>query len=434
MRIKKSFPIFIALISLALIFLAILIVVPTPVSASPVTVSVDTGGADYIPVEPVGTRFNVDILIDASELTYNGPDGIIYWAIYVKTDPAVLMPKRVTTGVSGYFLYDFADYEWYDYPNKVSTINTTTGLVDVAEMFFAPLPAGGAATDGVLPTPYLLVTIGYEVMGPGSTLIDIQDPVYTALEAPETKISMEDVDGWYGAPGAQYSLTIAVPVHGTTDPVPGTYTYDEGSLVDVTAIPDDGWTLDYWDLDGSNVGDANPYTVTMNADYTLTAFFTEITVPTIKSCNSTGTEKNTFDLGEEVWVIGSHFESSILVDMYAVQDVLEWSDFDGMDISDLTIMDMNKDVETDANGNIPATPLWTSGLVPGKYDIVVDVNQNGVYDDGVDVLDDYEVETAGFFVIPEFWLGTILGLVACFAAFGVFYASKRKHLSDSYVS
>ena len=30
----------------------------------------------------------------------------------------------------------------------------------------------------------------------------------------------------------------------------------------------------------------------------------------------------------------------------------------------------------------------------------------------------------GFFVIPEYWLGTILGLIGCFAAFGVFRVSK----------
>ena len=155
-------------------------------------------------------------------------------------------------------------------------------------------------------------------------------------------------------------------------------------------------------------------------------------VPTIESCNSTGAVKNAFDLDEEVWVIGYGFEPLVLVDVYVVSDVLTWSD--GMNISALTIMDVNTDVLTDADGNITATPVWTSGLVPGKYDIVVDVDQDGIYDEGTDALDDMDVkETAGLFVIPEFWLGTILGLVACFAAFGVFYVSKRKHPSDSCV-
>jgi len=43
-------------------------------------------------------------------------------------------------------------------------------------------------------------------------------------------------------------------------------------------------------------------------------------------------------------------------------------------------------------------------------------------------LDDNDVVvTAGFLVIPEYWLGTILGLGGCFAAFGGFYMSKRKN-------
>lgn len=71
--------------------------------------------------------------------------------------------------------------------------------------------------------------------------------------------------------------------------------------------------------------------------------------------------------------------------------------------------------------------IRTSPLIPGKYDIVVDVNGNGVYDDGVDALDDKDVQvTAGFFVIPEYLFGTILALIGCFAAFGIFRFRRTK--------
>lgn len=84
-------------------------------------------------------------------------------------------------------------------------------------------------------------------------------------------------------------------------------------------------------------------------------------------------------------------------------------------------------VSSDALGNIPPTPVWTAPLTPGKYDIIVDVNKNGFYDEGIDALDDNDIEvTAGFFVIPEYLIGTILGLVGCFAALAVFRISKRK--------
>ena len=77
-------------------------------------------------------------------------------------------------------------------------------------------------------------------------------------------------------PPIQYQLTISVVGSGTTDPAPGSYKYNEGTDVSVDAIPDLGWKLDYWELDGLNVGDTDPYTVTMDADHTLTAFFVEI--------------------------------------------------------------------------------------------------------------------------------------------------------------
>jgi len=43
----------------------------------------------------------------------------------------------------------------------------------------------------------------------------------------------------------------------------------------VTAFPDAGWDLSHWLLNGSNVASANPYKVTMDADYNLTAVFTK---------------------------------------------------------------------------------------------------------------------------------------------------------------
>jgi uncharacterized repeat protein (TIGR02543 family) len=76
-------------------------------------------------------------------------------------------------------------------------------------------------------------------------------------------------------PAVQYTLTISVVGSGTTDPAVGVYTYDEGTLVSVTATPDSGWLFDHWELDGGPAGSANPIEVTMDNDHSLTAFFTE---------------------------------------------------------------------------------------------------------------------------------------------------------------
>ena len=80
-------------------------------------------------------------------------------------------------------------------------------------------------------------------------------------------------------PPPTYNLTIIATVGGTTHPPPGTYSYTANSTVEVTAIPDAGYLFDYWELDGANVGSANPFSVNINRDIILTAVFTTIPPP-----------------------------------------------------------------------------------------------------------------------------------------------------------
>ncbi len=74
-----------------------------------------------------------------------------------------------------------------------------------------------------------------------------------------------------------YQLTISVNVNegGTTNPAPGTYTYDEGEEVTVTATPNSGYRFDHWELDGSNVGSDPTIIVSMDGDHELEAYFTK---------------------------------------------------------------------------------------------------------------------------------------------------------------
>ncbi|MBS7631197.1 fibronectin type III domain-containing protein [Candidatus Bathyarchaeota archaeon] len=140
---------------------------------------------------------------------------------------------------------------------------------------------------------------------------------------------------------------------------------------------------------------------------------------TVESCDSAGTTKNTFNLGEDVYVKGGGYAPSTEYVVYIVADA-DW--MDGMAIPANVAW---KYITTDSTGNLPRDAVWPNPLSAGKYDIIVDVNKNDVYDEAVDALDDFDVKTAGFFVIPEYWLGTVLGLTGCFAALGAYYMSKR---------
>jgi hypothetical protein len=64
------------------------------------------------------------------------------------------------------------------------------------------------------------------------------------------------------------------PDAGTVSPS-GMNEYLPGTVVQVTATPAPGYSLLYWLLDGSNVGNANPITVTMNAPHQLVAVFSQ---------------------------------------------------------------------------------------------------------------------------------------------------------------
>jgi len=70
-----------------------------------------------------------------------------------------------------------------------------------------------------------------------------------------------------------YNLTITASGSGTTDPTPGVYLLDEGTIQTVDAVPDSGYKLDHWDLDGENVGSSPSHAVTMNANHTLTSVY-----------------------------------------------------------------------------------------------------------------------------------------------------------------
>ncbi|MGP8323536.1 MAG: PilC/PilY family type IV pilus protein, partial [Methanosarcinaceae archaeon] len=70
-----------------------------------------------------------------------------------------------------------------------------------------------------------------------------------------------------------FTLHMAISGEGTiTTPSVGTHVYNEGDIVDLSAVPATDWAFDHWT---GNVADPNnpSTTVTMNSDQTVTAFF-----------------------------------------------------------------------------------------------------------------------------------------------------------------
>lgn len=90
---------------------------------------------------------------------------------------------------------------------------------------------------------------------------------------------------------AIFHLTIATTTGGSTDPAGDytTYSYLNGTTATVTALPQENYQFDYWMLNDTNVGSANPYSLLMNADYELKAYFSLINYTLIINSSTGGT-------------------------------------------------------------------------------------------------------------------------------------------------
>jgi hypothetical protein len=71
----------------------------------------------------------------------------------------------------------------------------------------------------------------------------------------------------------EYTLTIISTPGGMTDPAPTNYSQWSGTTFNVKAIPDAGYYLDHWQLDGVSLKELGPVSVVINMNHTLEAVF-----------------------------------------------------------------------------------------------------------------------------------------------------------------
>lgn len=122
---------------------------------------------------------------------------------------------------------------------------------------------------------------------------------------------------------------------------------------------------------------------------------------TIESCDNGGVQKDTFALLETVYVSGAGFIPFRTYDIYVVDDVATW--VNGSSIP-ARVPDTAINVTSGLTGNIPPTEVWNDPPSFGLYDVIVDVNGNGKYDEGIDVLDTDDIQVTAGFIVPEFAL------------------------------
>jgi hypothetical protein len=123
-------------------------------------------------------------------------------------------------------------------------------------------------------------TVSDTSVSPSDTSVTPMDTDITPLT---TDILPQESDaiGYNLCPG-QHTLTLSATSGGTTTPAPGSHLYDFGTRASVTATANTGYQFSKWGGDAS--GSANPITITMDTDISISAIFTTISTDKKDGC------------------------------------------------------------------------------------------------------------------------------------------------------
>ena len=176
----------------------------------------------------------------------------------------VKLPNIVSYEGWAYPLENWLSIPEEEYTERYTLVTSVSppagGDVDLA-------PSGGTYDKGSQVTLTAIQASGYTFDHWGD------DASGTSLSVNITMDSNKNIVAYFvEVPMERYSLTIYVEGGGDINPSGGSY--DEGDKITLRASPHSGWEFDRWD--GTDDNSANPTTVTMNSDRTVTAYFESI--------------------------------------------------------------------------------------------------------------------------------------------------------------
>ena len=212
----------------------------------------------------------------------------------------------------------------------------------------------------------------------------------------------------------KYSLTINIVGDGVVT-YNGSSPYDAGSVVVLTAYPDSGWTFGGWSGDLS--GSANPDTILMDSNKTVTVTFTEI------------------PLGQEVHdveaVSQTVTDNEVMPGDWVDVDVAVRNNGDVTESFDLTCYYDSDEIGTIRVENLApgdstvVTFTWdTTGVPVNEYDIKALADSSAEIVE-VDEDNNWCTMPLRLFVVPEVPLGTIVAALSMFLALIGYVGFKR---------
>jgi len=133
-------------------------------------------------------------------------------------------------------------------------------------------PSGGTYDENTVVTLEAVPVTGWEFIAWSGDLTGSTNPTTITMDAAKTVTAT-----FQQIPPTQYILTVNTTGEGFVKVDPPDTTFILGTVVTLTPIPDDGWIFSGWS--GDLTGAADPGSITMDADQTVTATFIEKTFP-----------------------------------------------------------------------------------------------------------------------------------------------------------
>ena len=212
---------------------------------------------------------------DTGEEVFSGSGSSVVSGSFTVPGTAPLGDTRMRVSMS-YSSYPpicgtFSYGEVEDYTANISGACTqftlTTNVVGNGSITLDP--PGGTYCEGTVVTLTAAADAGWQFDGWSGDLSGTQNPTTITMG------SNKSVTATFSQiPVQQYTLTVNTVGQGSVTLNPPGGVYNEGTVVTLTAVPDSGWQFDNWSGDLS--GSTNPANITMNANKTVTANFSEV--------------------------------------------------------------------------------------------------------------------------------------------------------------
>lgn len=250
------------------------------ISDGPVNLSIDVAykggidqGQDYIKIYK-SVDGGVEELIDMIDGNKHNGIGFIQNQFVTLTDNGItgstlqLIIKGYVTYVDEYY---YVDNLIVTHPVQLTTI-ANNGSVTLN-------PSGGSYTPGILVTATAIPNQGYKFTGWSGDLSGSDNPASLTMDG-----NKEITAHFTLIPTYTFSMTA---VNGTVTIDPPDDTFEEGTVITLTAIPDEGYKFSGWS--GDLGGTQNPANLTMDSNKEIVAQFTLISTYTLSVTAVNGT-------------------------------------------------------------------------------------------------------------------------------------------------